>query len=112
MKYCEIIALNRNAVGVGAASQRLILDGRTIWIVDAHRGDGKRFVVHADESLSALWELESVIRGLQNWFDELAGFSPNSASPNGSELGGGLSPARFFASSRPAVLNLVSTSEI
>jgi len=24
-------------------------NGRTMWIVDAHRGDGKRFVVHADE---------------------------------------------------------------
>ena len=36
-----------------------------MWIVDADRDDGKRFVLHADESLSALWELESVIRGLQ-----------------------------------------------
>jgi hypothetical protein len=35
---------------------------RTIWIVDAHRGDGKRFVVHADEKLSAFVELESAIR--------------------------------------------------
>jgi hypothetical protein len=32
--------------------------GRTIWIVDAHRGDGNRFVVHADEKLSAFVELE------------------------------------------------------
>ena len=32
--------------------------GRTIWIVDAHRGDGKRFIVHADEKLSAFTELE------------------------------------------------------
>ena len=31
---------------------------RTIWIVDAHRDDGKRFVVHADEKLSAFVELE------------------------------------------------------
>jgi SH3-like domain-containing protein len=31
--------------------------GRTIWIVDAHR-DGKRFVVHADQKLSAFVELE------------------------------------------------------
>ena len=28
-------------------------NGRTIWIADAHRGDGKRFVVHADEKLTA-----------------------------------------------------------
>jgi hypothetical protein len=32
---------------------------RTIWIVDAHR-DGKRFMVHADEKLTAL-ELERAI---------------------------------------------------
>jgi hypothetical protein len=31
---------------------------RTIWIADAHRGDGKRFVVHSDEKLSAFVELE------------------------------------------------------
>jgi len=39
-------------------SQRWILRRRTIWIVDAHRGDGKRFVVHADEKLNAFIELE------------------------------------------------------
>ena len=33
-------------------------EGRTIWIVDAHRGDGRRFIVVADEKLSALVELE------------------------------------------------------
>jgi hypothetical protein len=31
---------------------------RTIWIVDAHRDDGRRFVVTADEKLSAFVELE------------------------------------------------------
>jgi hypothetical protein len=35
--------------------------GRTIWIPDAHRGDGKRFVVWADEKLTAFIELESAI---------------------------------------------------
>jgi hypothetical protein len=34
---------------------------RTIWIADAHRGDGKRFVVHADELLTAFLELESAV---------------------------------------------------
>jgi hypothetical protein len=37
-------------------------NGRTIWIADAHRGDGKRFVVRADEKLTAFMELESTIR--------------------------------------------------
>jgi hypothetical protein len=35
--------------------------GQTIWIADADR-DGKRFVVHADEKLTAFIELESAIR--------------------------------------------------
>jgi hypothetical protein len=41
--------------------QRLIPTGRTIWIADAHRDNGKRFVVQADEKLTVLMELESVI---------------------------------------------------
>ena len=35
--------------------------GRTIWIADAHRDDGRRFVVRADEKLSAFVELEAAI---------------------------------------------------
>jgi hypothetical protein len=31
---------------------------RTIRIVDTHRDDGRRFIVHADESYSAFVELE------------------------------------------------------
>ena len=38
----------------------LDVEDRTIWIVDAH-GYGKRFVVRADEKLSAFLELESAI---------------------------------------------------
>jgi hypothetical protein len=38
--------------------------GRTIWIADAQRGDGKRFVVRAEEKLTAFIELESAIRRL------------------------------------------------
>jgi hypothetical protein len=29
-----------------------------MWIADAHRGDGKRFIVRADEKLTAFVELE------------------------------------------------------
>jgi len=36
-------------------------NGRTIWIADAHRADGKRFVARADEKLTAFLELESAI---------------------------------------------------
>ena len=33
-------------------------NGRTIWIADAHRDDGRRFIVHSDEKLSAFVEIE------------------------------------------------------
>jgi len=48
-------------VGVWAGSQRLIPKSGTIWIVDAHRDDGKRFVVREDEILTAFLELEAAI---------------------------------------------------
>jgi hypothetical protein len=38
--------------------------GRTIWIADAHRDDGKRFVVRADEKLTAFVELEAAIKSV------------------------------------------------
>jgi len=44
-------------LGWGSA---LDLQGRTIWIVDAH-GYGMRFVVRADEKLTAFVELERAI---------------------------------------------------
>jgi len=35
-------------------------EGRIIWVVDEHR-DGKRFLVHADEKLTAFLELQSAV---------------------------------------------------
>jgi hypothetical protein len=37
-------------------------EGRIIWVADAHRDDGKRFIVRADEKLTAFMELEAAIR--------------------------------------------------
>jgi hypothetical protein len=45
-----------------ATSQRLIPTGRTIWIADAHRDDDQRFIVRADEKLTAFLEIESAIQ--------------------------------------------------
>jgi hypothetical protein len=39
-------------------------EGRTLWIVDAHRDNGKRFVVRSDELLSAFLELERITHQL------------------------------------------------
>jgi len=50
------------------------LEGRTIWIVDAH-GYGKRFIVRADEILTAFIELQRAIHKFAvNWFDKKARF--------------------------------------
>jgi hypothetical protein len=36
-------------------------NGRTIWILEAHRDDGKRFIVRGDEKLTGFVELEAAI---------------------------------------------------
>ena len=64
MKYWKMIADNLSKAGrswgcVSAVDSA----GRTIWIADADRDDGKRFVVRADEKLTAFLELELAIRG-------------------------------------------------
>ena len=64
MKYWEVIAdnLSKAAWSWGCVSA-IDSEGRRIWIADAHR-DGKRFVVRADEKLSAFPELEAAIRNI------------------------------------------------
>jgi hypothetical protein len=68
VKDWEIIAYNLSKAGWSwRCVSALDSQGRTIWIVDAHRGDGKRFVVHADEKLTAFLKLESpLIRTRRN----------------------------------------------
>jgi hypothetical protein len=39
-------------------------NGRTIWIVDAHRDNGKRFVVRSDELLNTFLQLERITHEL------------------------------------------------
>ena len=55
------LTISRKLLGVGAGSQPLDAQGRTIWIVDANCGDGKHFIVRADEKLTAFLELERAI---------------------------------------------------
>jgi hypothetical protein len=63
VKYWEFIADNLKRAGWSFGCVSAIdSNGRTIWIADAHRGDGKRFVVRANEKLTAFVELESAIR--------------------------------------------------
>jgi hypothetical protein len=70
MKCWEIIAdnLKKRGWSLGWISA-LDFEARTIWIVDAHCGDGNRFVVHADEKLTAFLELERVSPSLTEQVD-------------------------------------------
>jgi len=47
-----------------------------IWIVDAHRDDGKRFVVRADEILTAFQGLESNVLRLVKLFESVVVLMP------------------------------------
>jgi hypothetical protein len=50
LNYWEIIADNLSKAGWSWGCVSAIdSNGRTIWIADAHRDDGRRFIVHADE---------------------------------------------------------------
>ena len=56
------LTISAKPVGAWGCVSAIDSNGRTIWITDAHRGDGKRLVVRADEKLTAFIELESAIR--------------------------------------------------
>jgi hypothetical protein len=59
MKYCEIIADNLRKAGWSwGCISTINSSGQTIFVADAHRDDGRRFIVHADEKLSAFVEPE------------------------------------------------------
>ena len=58
MKYWEIIADNLHKAGWSLGWVSVVdREWRTIGIIDA-RGDGKRFIVRADELLTAFVELQ------------------------------------------------------
>jgi hypothetical protein len=62
VKSWEIIADNLSKAGFSWGCVSAIdSNGRTIWIADAHRDDGKRFIVRADDKLTAFVELETAI---------------------------------------------------
>ena len=61
LKYWAIIADNLSKAGWSWGCVSAVdSEGRTISIVDAHR-DGKRFIVRADEMLTAFVELQRAI---------------------------------------------------
>jgi hypothetical protein len=65
VNYWEIIADNLSKAGWSWGCVSAVeSNGRTIFVADAHRDDGKRFVVRADEKVTAFMELEAAIQCL------------------------------------------------
>jgi hypothetical protein len=62
VKYWELVAdkLSKAGWSLGWVSA-VNSEGQTLWIADAHRDDGRRFVVHTDEILTAFLELERAV---------------------------------------------------
>ncbi len=61
MKYWELIADNLSKAGWSwGCSSHIHSIGRLLFTADAHRNNGKRFIVTADEKLTAFLELERV----------------------------------------------------
>ena len=65
MKYWELVADKLSKAGWSWGCVATIdSNGRTIFVADAHRDDGKRFVVGSDERLAAFLELERITHEL------------------------------------------------
>jgi hypothetical protein len=73
VKPWEIIADNLSKAGWSWGCVSAVdAEGRTIWIADAHRDDGKPFVVRAEEKLTAFLELEAASQSPPIWIDKRA----------------------------------------
>jgi len=62
MQYWEVIADKLSASGWSwDYCSAVTRQGRRWWVVDAYQSDGKRYIVHSDELLSAFVELETML---------------------------------------------------
>jgi hypothetical protein len=59
MKYWEIVADKLSAAGWSWGYGSAVTRDGWRWIVDAYRGDGRRYVVQFDELLSAFFSRSS-----------------------------------------------------
>jgi hypothetical protein len=76
MKCWQVIADNLSKTGWSWGCVSAIdSEGRTIWIVDVHRDDGNRFIVRADNKLSAFVELEREVLTVTFYLEAIHGDS-------------------------------------
>lgn len=62
MKYWEIIGRKLSAAGWTWGYCKAVTPDGMCWIVDAHRRDGRRYIVQSNELLTAFLELEKTLR--------------------------------------------------
>jgi hypothetical protein len=78
----EIIADNLSKAGWSWGCVPTInSSGQTIFVADANRDDGRRFIVHADEKLSAFVELERQILTVTFYLESIHADSGRSRVP-------------------------------
>jgi hypothetical protein len=61
MKYWEIVADKLSANGWSWSYCSAVTRHGWRWIVDAHKSDGRRYIVQSDELLSAFLESEATL---------------------------------------------------
>jgi len=61
MQYWEIVAAKLSAAGWSWGYCSAVTPQGWLWVVDAHRSDGRRYIVQSDELLSAFLELEATL---------------------------------------------------
>jgi hypothetical protein len=77
VKDWEIVADNLSKAGWSFCwVSALDREGRTIWIADAHRDDGRRFIVRADDKLTAFVELERQVLTVTFYLESIRAGDP------------------------------------
>lgn len=66
MRYWEIIANRLSRSGWTWGHSAVQTPSGVLFVVDAQRGDGRRFVVRSDEKLTAFLELEAICAAKKN----------------------------------------------
>jgi hypothetical protein len=77
MKYWGIIAGNLHDAGWSWSYCRAVTPNDWRWIVDAHKDDGKRYIVQSDQPLSAFLELEATLLRADFSLDKFRRFAQN-----------------------------------
>ncbi|PYJ21595.1 MAG: hypothetical protein DME99_07505 [Verrucomicrobia bacterium] len=81
VKYWEIIVNRLMKAGWSLGTVSAVdCGGRTIWIVDAHRDGGKRFIVHADNKPSGFVELEPQVLTVTFYLESIHAATPQLSS--------------------------------